>query len=66
MRTYELSDVPRPRWRTKLAHPTYIIESCTNCGFPEADGGYCEECGTTFHSPDCPCRFGRPRRRRAA
>jgi len=36
---------PKPRWSTKLAHPTYVIEPCPRCTFPEADGGYCAECG---------------------
>jgi hypothetical protein len=36
---------PRRRFTAKLAHPTYSIEQCPNCEFPEADGGYCPECG---------------------
>jgi hypothetical protein len=37
----------RKGWATKLVHPTYSIEPCPNCDFPEADGGYCPECGWT-------------------
>lgn len=35
----------RKKWVTKLMHPSYIVEWCPVCGFPEADGGYCAECG---------------------
>lgn len=36
---------PRKRWVTKLMHPSYVVEECPVCGFPEADGGACAECG---------------------
>ena len=45
---------PRRRYSTKLSHPTYVIEACPNCEFPEADGGHCEECGWTRYSENCP------------
>jgi hypothetical protein len=32
---------------SKLSHDSYIIEPCPACGFPEADGGYCPDCGWT-------------------
>ena len=35
------------KYGTKLAHPQYVIEVCPNCDFPEADGGYCPDCGWT-------------------
>ncbi len=35
------------KYSTKLAHSQYSIEPCPNCLFPEADGGYCPECGWT-------------------
>lgn len=38
---------PVPRPYTERAHPSYVIEPCPACGHPEADGGYCEECGWT-------------------
>jgi hypothetical protein len=40
----------RKKWTTKLVHPTYSIEPCPNCDFPEADGGYCPDCGWTVWS----------------
>lgn len=50
----------KPTWAgdLKLAHPTYVVEPCTNptCGYPEADGGYCPACGTVRHPYDCPCK----------
>lgn len=43
----------------KLAHPAFSIEACPNCEFPEADGGYCENCGWTKYEPSCPhCQKG--------
>jgi hypothetical protein len=44
---------PHKKWRTKLAHPSFQIvgDECPNCGFPEAEGGYCEECGWTLPPP---------------
>jgi methionyl-tRNA synthetase len=45
---------PKKKFETKLAHPTYVIEECPSCGFPEADGGYCPECGWFVVHPDCP------------
>jgi hypothetical protein len=35
----------RKTWSVPLAHPTYVIDPCPNCDYPEADGGYCPECG---------------------
>lgn len=47
---------PKPvkacKYSVKLVHPATRVESCPNCGFPEADGGYCPECGWT-HGHDC-------------
>ena len=40
----------RQRWTVQPAHPGYVIEPCPKCGFPEADGGHCSECGYTFRS----------------
>ena len=39
------------KYNTKLAHPQYIIEPCPNCQFPEADGGYCPDCGWSAPLP---------------
>ena len=36
---------PTVKWKTQLYHPRYIIEPCPSCTFPEADGGFCPECG---------------------
>lgn len=48
------ADPAKPRrYATKPIHPGYIIQDCLNCGFPEADGGYCPECGWQE-----PCRYG--------
>jgi len=50
---------PRRVWGVKLAHPAFSIEACPNCEFPEADGGYCENCGWTKYEPSCPhCQKG--------
>lgn len=38
-------------WNVPLAHPSYSIEQCPNCEFPEADGGYCENCGWSLPHP---------------
>lgn len=47
----------KPKWRTRLSHPTSVVEPCPACGFPEADGGYCPECDWHVHDPTCPhCR----------
>ena len=60
----------RPRFTEKLSHPTYAIEPCPReeCGFPEADGGFCPECGwTRFVSVCAHCRAAvedRPSRKR--
>lgn len=35
----------RRKYTTPLTHPQYSIEQCPNCEFPEADGGYCPDCG---------------------
>ena len=43
------------RLAVAIAHPTYTIEPCPRCGYPEADGGYCPECGTTTHRKGCKC-----------
>jgi methionyl-tRNA synthetase len=40
-------------WTTRLAHPGYVVEPCPNCEFPEADGGFCEECGWQRYEPTC-------------
>lgn len=31
--------------RLQRDHPTYSIEPCPACQWPEADGGYCPACG---------------------
>jgi len=50
------SKAPRRSYHTKLAHPGYSIEPCPACGFPEADGASCDECGW-FRADNCPyCR----------
>lgn len=36
-------DPNRKVWTTKLTNKG--VELCPNCGFPEAYGGYCDECG---------------------
>jgi len=36
-------DPNRKVWNTKLTNKG--LDPCPNCGFPEAYGGYCEECG---------------------
>lgn len=42
---------PKPRkYTAERGHPSYIIEPCPKCDFPEADGGYCPDCGQTFRS----------------
>lgn len=49
------SPSPRPtkKWNTRLVHPTYQIvgDECPNCDFPEAEGGYCPECGWSLPHP---------------
>jgi ribosomal protein L32 len=39
------------RYSAALTHPTYSVESCPKCGFPEADGGACANCGWTLPRP---------------
>jgi len=53
-------DKPKKGWSVPLAHPSYSIEPCPNCQYPEADGGYCPECGWThcFEGVFC-SRYGR-------
>lgn len=48
----------KKRWTVPLGHPSYVIERCPNpaCGYPEADGGHCPECGTTRHGLGCRCK----------
>lgn len=46
----------KKRWSVPLSHPSYSIEECPNCGFPEFDGGYCPECGLTQHGRGCRCK----------
>lgn len=41
-------------WHVPLAHPTYAVEPCPRCGFPEADGGACASCGWTLPRPGTP------------
>ncbi len=43
----------RHRYTTPLTHPTWSIEQCPNCGFPEADGSYCPDCGWSL-----PVKYG--------
>ena len=31
----------KKKWSVPRAHPSFVIEPCPNCGYPEADGGYC-------------------------
>ena len=54
----EGASAPRPRrkFTTKLTHPTFSVEWCPReeCGFPEAEGGYCPECGWMRPIPSCP------------
>lgn len=40
------------KWTTKLTNKGY--DPCPRCGFPEAYGGYCDECGWML-----PVRYGR-------
>ena len=40
-----------PQWTVPLCHRSYSIEPCPRCGFPEADGGHCEECGWSLPLP---------------
>lgn len=49
----DLLDAPsvkEPRgqaWTAHLSHPTWSIEKCPKCGFPEAEGGFCPNCHWT-------------------
>ena len=45
-------EVNTERWDTKLSNKGQ--EPCPNCGFPEAYGGYCNECGWM-----APMKYGR-------
>lgn len=45
------------KYGTKLVHPgiDIVYDHCPACDFPEAEGGYCPDCGWTLWN-------GRPRR----
>ena len=45
---------PVKSYGTALAHPTYNVERCPRCDFPEADGGYCPSCGWSLPRPGTP------------
>lgn len=51
--TDETKKVERIRWDVKLAHPGWALlaDQCPNCKFPEAEGGYCPNCGWTRPHP---------------
>ena len=55
----EQGPVKRKRWSVPLAHPSFAIEPCPACDYPEADGGHCPECGWTRFEPTCPHRTKR-------
>jgi predicted RNA-binding Zn-ribbon protein involved in translation (DUF1610 family) len=42
------------RYSIPLCHPGYCVEPCPKCAFPEADGGYCADCGWTRPLPGIP------------
>jgi hypothetical protein len=48
------AEKPVRRYSTPLAHPTYCVEPCPRCGFPEADGGACKDCGWMLPWPGTP------------
>jgi len=57
VRTATVTEVrPTAKWGTRLSHPTFSVETCPNCAFPEADGGYCPECGWSTCSKGCLCQ----------
>lgn len=60
--TSEETKKTRVKWNTTLVHPKYSVESCPECGFPEADAGICPECGWLYPDPTCPCRDHRRQR----
>ena len=41
-------------YTAKLAHPSFVVEPCPACAFPEAGGGYCPDCGWTLPPPGTP------------
>lgn len=41
----------RAAWTVPLAHPSWSVEPCPKCEFPEADGGACANCGWTLPRP---------------
>lgn len=45
-------------WGTPRTHPGYTVEPCPKCGYPEADGGYCPDCGASCPRPGT--RGGQP------
>jgi hypothetical protein len=46
--------VTRRTYTVALAHPSYSIEPCPKCGYPEGDGGWCPDCGWTLPPPGTP------------
>lgn len=40
------------KYTTKLVHAQYSIEPCPECGFGEADGGWCPDCGWSLPRPE--------------
>jgi predicted nucleic acid-binding Zn ribbon protein len=42
------------RYSVPFTHPGWSVEPCPKCGFPESDGGACEDCGWTLPRPGTP------------
>jgi ribosomal protein L32 len=42
------------RYSVPLTHPGWSVEACPKCGYPEADGGACADCGWTLPRPGRP------------
>lgn len=51
----EQAKIKRPRYTVPVTHPAYSVAPCPNCKFPEAEGGFCPECGWTRHTSSCRC-----------
>lgn len=49
-------DVEKPqprRWKAKLDHPSWAlcVDQCPRCEYPEAEGGWCANCGWSLPDP---------------
>jgi hypothetical protein len=44
---------PPKKWAVKLDHPSWSLpaDHCPKCDYPEAEGGWCANCGWSLPKP---------------